>query len=110
MKLYGTKQLRLKIHREVHGDMGSESIGALEHGRRGRKEDWKWTQEYWSEEEEDGIRVVGLHGQKLGHGSLKLILQFSNFFTFFFLINSGFTCHTSLLYFPPHFSCLSVVS
>lgn len=87
---------------------GSESMGALEQGRRGRKEDGKWTQEYWNEDEEDGIRLVGLGGQKLGHGSLKLIILFSNFSIFF--VNSRFTCHTSLLYFPPHFSHLSVVS
>lgn len=61
-----------------------------------------------TEEEEDGIRLVGLRGQKLGHGSLKLIILFSNFSIFF--VNSRFTCHTSLLYFPPHFSRFSVVS
>lgn len=37
MKLYGTKQLTLKHHGEVHGDMGPESMGGSEAGKRQKR-------------------------------------------------------------------------
>lgn len=57
------------------------------------------------ERKKAGISAMGLRGQELGLGSLRLILPFSD--SPVFLINTAFTCHTPLLYFPTDFSCHS---
>lgn len=45
---------------------GLRAWDALEQGRRGRKEDCKWPQEYWSEEEEGWGQRAGFMWPKAG--------------------------------------------
>lgn len=109
---YRMRYCRLKHYGEVHADTGDKRWEALGQGKKREKRGLQMNTEVLTgvSRGKAGVSVLGSCGQKLGAGSLSLILLFPDSSFIFFLVKSDFTFHIPLLYFPTHFYCLSVVS